>query len=261
MDTPAAGEKPITDDPSPAGSACAPTPPALPAAPAARPEAPASQWRAEGRLARGLSALFWGLPVALVVCVQTARSNFFAPLRVVPPLLATGFLLYALAQLGGFQREQVQWQRALERTRLLALVNLGLSPFLYWWKILPEVSHYQISVGVMALCGLLFLFSLNRALQRLADLVQEDAARLETKLFTTFNLYVLTGIFVAVACWPLVRHWHQPPPWLLPTVRYLLGAGVVLLLFLVLVPLAVTMALLWKIKETVLGRFFGQPPS
>lgn len=252
--------KPITDDPSGPGSASAPIPPVLPAAPAVRPESPSGQWRSEGRLVRGLSALFWGLPIALVVCVQTARTSLFAPLGVVPPLLVNGLLFYALAQLGCFQREQVHWQRALERTRLLALVNMGLSPFLYWWKIMPQVSHYQLSVGVMALCGLLFLFSLNQVVQRLGDLVQDDAGRLETRLFATFNLYVLTGIFLSVACWPLLRLWQPSSLWLAPVVRFLLDANVVLLLFAVLLPIAVTMALLWKIKDTVFARFFGQPP-
>jgi hypothetical protein len=252
--------KPMADDPSHPGSCSVPTPPVLAAAPAARPTLPADQLLSESRLVRGLSALFWGLPVALVVCVQTARTSFFAPLGVVPPLLVNGFLFYALAQLGCFRGEQVQWQGALERTRLLALVNMGLSPFLYWWKIMPHVSHYQVSVAIMALCSLLFLFSLNRVLQRLGDMLQDDAVRLETRLFTTFNLYVLTAILLVVACWPLVRHWQEPPAWLLPVVRFLLDDGVVLLLFLVLVPIAVTMAILWKIKETVLGRFFGQRP-
>jgi hypothetical protein len=229
-------------------------------APAAQPDPTAGQWRAEGRLVRGLAALFWGLPVALVVCVQTARTNFFAPLGVAPPLLVNGFLFWALAQLGCFQREQLQWQRALERTRLLALANVGLSPFLYWWKILPQVGHYQLSVGLLALSGLLFLFSLNRLVQRLGDMVQEDSGRLETRLFTTFNLYVLTGILVVTACWPLLRQWQQPPVWLAPAMHFLQNTSIVLLLFAVLVPVAVTMALIWRIKETVLSRFFGPPP-
>jgi len=32
--------------------------------------------RALGRLVRGLSVLFWGLPLALVACVQTAKTEW-----------------------------------------------------------------------------------------------------------------------------------------------------------------------------------------
>src|SRR6266496_6571796 len=57
-----------------------------------------------GRLVRGLSALFWGLPVALVVCVQTAKGEWFEKLGVVPPLCAMALLFYGLGLLGHFQK-------------------------------------------------------------------------------------------------------------------------------------------------------------
>jgi len=42
--------------------------------------------RSLGRLARGLSALFWGLPVALIVCVQAAKTDAPERFGAVPPL-------------------------------------------------------------------------------------------------------------------------------------------------------------------------------
>ena len=62
-----------------------------------------------GRLARGLSALFWGLPIALVVCVQSAKGDWFRPLGIVPPLIATGLLYYGLMLLGVFQKQERVW--------------------------------------------------------------------------------------------------------------------------------------------------------
>src|SRR5262249_12423583 len=49
-----------------------------------------------GRLVRGLSALFWGLPTALVVCVQTAKSEWLRPLGVIPPIATTALLFYGV---------------------------------------------------------------------------------------------------------------------------------------------------------------------
>src|SRR6185436_14925497 len=85
-----------------------------------------------GRLARGLSVLFWGLPIALVVCVQSAKGDWFRPLGVIPPLIATSLLFYGLNLLGGFQPQERVWRAALERVKILALINAGASPFLYW---------------------------------------------------------------------------------------------------------------------------------
>ena len=60
--------------------------------------------RSLGRLVRGLSALFWGLPLSLVVCFHTAmaREQFFRFYGFLPPLVVTGLLAYGLWQLGDF---------------------------------------------------------------------------------------------------------------------------------------------------------------
>src|SRR5258706_11455112 len=93
--------------------------------------------RSLGRLVRGLSALFWGLPSALIVCFYTAK---FEPLKffgVLPPLVTTGLLVYGLWQLGDFQKQERVWRNSLDRARILGVVVLGLSPFLYWWNKVP----------------------------------------------------------------------------------------------------------------------------
>src|SRR5258707_2282679 len=58
-----------------------------------------------GRLVRGLSALFWGLPIALVVCVQTAKGEWFEKLGIVPPLASIAMLFHGLGLLGHFQTQ------------------------------------------------------------------------------------------------------------------------------------------------------------
>jgi hypothetical protein len=81
-------------------------------------------------LVRGLSALFWGLPAALVICYHTAKAEGLKNFGIVPPLVSTGLLAYGLWQLGAFQRQERVWRAALDRARVLSLVNFGLSPFL-----------------------------------------------------------------------------------------------------------------------------------
>ena len=93
--------------------------------------------RSLGRLARGLSALFWGLPAALVICAETARADWLKSFGLVPALVATGLLLYGLWQMGDFQKQERPWRNALDRAKLLGLVNFGLCPFLYWHNKMP----------------------------------------------------------------------------------------------------------------------------
>src|SRR5467141_3840193 len=139
--------------------------------------------RSLGRLVRGLSALFWGLPIALIVCFYTARTEGLRAFNIAPPLISTGLLVYGLWQLGDFQKQERVWRHALDRSRILSLINFGLSPFLYWWHRIPMNSFFWSMVIVLALCGLLFLASLNQLLQRLGAMLPDEGLRLEIKQF------------------------------------------------------------------------------
>src|SRR3954462_10452403 len=88
--------------------------------------------RSLGKLVRGLSALFWGLPITLILCVWIAYSSWLKSAGWLPPILAHGLLLYGLWQLSGFQTQERVWRRAVDVASVLAIVNLGLSPFLFF---------------------------------------------------------------------------------------------------------------------------------
>jgi hypothetical protein len=222
--------------------------------------------RALGRLVRGLSALFWGLPIALVVCVKTATEEWLRPrgifpnevAGILPALGATGLLFYGLAQLGAFQQQERVWRDALDRAKILALVNCGLSPFIFWWNKLPQVHFYAIAVSLLMLCGLLFLFNLNYALQRLAAMLPDETLRLEARVFGTMNLYLLCLTFALIAIYFILNQFERLPPFLDTLVLALEFARHWLLIFLILLPMAMTMSLIWKIKETIFASVFSQ---
>jgi hypothetical protein len=214
-----------------------------------------------GRLVRGLTLLFWGLPIALVVCVQTARTNFLAGFGLLPPVLANAAVLYGLMLLGGFRPQERVWIHALDRAKILAVVALGLAPFLYWWRLMPEVMHYQLAVALLALTGLLLLGAMNLALQRLASMLPDDTLRLEARLFTRLNLGLLAATLTLAVLGLAVLQSSNLPPSVAPFLRLAIHLGMVMLLVLILLPLALTMTLLWKIKEAILASVFGNPPA
>src|SRR5579871_3793067 len=106
--------------------------------------------RSLGRLVRGLSALFWGLPISLIICVQAASTNTLEHFNILPALITNGWLCFGLWQLGHFQKQERVWIAALDRAKFLALLNLGLSPFLFWWKERPGQAFFAVAVEVMA---------------------------------------------------------------------------------------------------------------
>jgi hypothetical protein len=221
--------------------------------------------RSLGRLVRGLSALFWGLPAALVLCVQVTQTDLFqhfnlipaAVANIIPPAVATGWLLFGLAQLGHFQKQERVWISALDRAKLLALVNFGLTPFLYWWNRQPQQAFFTIAVEVLAVSGLFFLANLNLVLYRLSVMLPDENLRQETRHFTLLNRLLVLGILVFGGAFAVCLHYPQLLPNLGNYSVALEPAGLWVFLFLVLLPLAVTMALIWKIKQVILDSVFG----
>jgi hypothetical protein len=226
-----------------------------PAMPDAAPNA--ELLRSLGRLVRGLSALFWGLPIALIICVQTAKTEFLKPFGIFPPLAVTAWICFGLWQLGSFQKQERIWHSALDRAKLLAIVDLGLSPFLFWWNQMPNERFFTVVVGLMAVTGLVFLSNLNLVLYRLSAMLPDENLRQETRHFTTLNRYL---VFV-ILCLGILLIVILEVPSLLPSpVEWLIllsPNSLWLMVFLVLLPLAMTMALLWKIKEVILDSVFG----
>lgn len=216
--------------------------------------------RSLGQLVRGLSALFWGLPAALVVCFHTVKSDGLRSFGAVPPLACTGLLVYGLWQLGAFQKQERVWRNALDRARLLALINFGLSPFLYWSSRIPSNVFFGAMVLLMAGTALLFLGGLNRVLQRLGAMLPDEALRLETRQFTALNLNLLLATLLVAGVYLLLTRASHLPVRVQLVMDVLSDRGsfwfFVLLIPLVLLPLAMTMALLWKTKEVILENVF-----
>jgi hypothetical protein len=213
--------------------------------------------RSLGRLARGLSALFWGLPAALIVSVRAAKTDWLPPWMLVPVIILHALLLFGLWQMGAFQKQERQWVAALDRAKLLGLVDLGLSPFLYWSNRVPREEFFAAAVLVLGASSLLFLFNLNVVLQRLGAMLPDETLRQETRQFTAVNRSLLLALLlVSVAYFCFLRLPNLPVSFRLAA--FLLeNYSLYAMVFLVLLPLAMTMALIWKTKEVILDSVFS----
>ena len=216
--------------------------------------------RSLGKLARGLSALFWGLPASLIVCAETARIELLKPIGIVPALVVNALLLFGLWQMGDFQKQERPWRNALDRAKIFGLVNLGLTPFLYWQNKMPEQPFFDMAVLALALSAIFFLFNLNVVLKQLGAMLPDETLRQETRQFTALNRWLLLVwmfssvlfLFFVPACFPDLPARFGQKYW-----AWIVRGEVAVLLFLGLAPLAMTMALIWKTKETILDSVFG----
>jgi len=210
-----------------------------------------------GRLVRGLSALFWGLPCALIVCAQTGRMEWLHQFGVLPPLIATGILLYALWMIGSFQNQERPWRNALDRAKMVALVNFGLSPFLFWVNRMPDRIFFALMVAVLMVFSLFFLLSLNSVLRRLTAMLPDETLRHETRQFTALNRNLLTALLGLMAIHLILIRMPELPVFVIIFFEWLERHSLLVLVVLGLLPLAMTMALIWKIKEEILNSVFS----
>jgi hypothetical protein len=213
--------------------------------------------RSLGRLVRGLSALFWGLPLALVVSVYVGTNEWVRSTQMIAPTITLGLLFYGLALLSDFQKQERIWRDAIERAKMLALVNVGLSPFIYWYNRVPEERLFFLAVMLLMVTGLLFLFNLNHVLQRLAAMLPDETLRSETRVFGNLNLSLLTLILVLFAGFIFLNNLGGMPEHVSKVMRILWVLKEGLLVSLILLPMAMTMTLIWKIKEVIFASVFS----
>jgi hypothetical protein len=213
--------------------------------------------RSLGRLARGLSALFWGLPASLVICVETAKTDWLKPLGIIPALVTMGLLLYGLWQMSDFQKQERPWRNTLDRAKLLGLVNLGLCPFLYWHNKMPHELFFIAAVFVLVLSAAIFLFDLNIVLKQLAAMLPEETLRHEMRLFTALNRWLIVGLLFLGIAYVVLTSTSQLPLELGMLSVWFNQISLWTLTLFALLPLAMTMALIWKTKEIILDSVFG----
>lgn len=207
-------------------------------------------------LVRGLSVLFWGLPFALLSCAHVATWEWLRTVGAVPAVLGTGMLFYGLAEIGHFQRQERIWQSAVERAKVPAFINVGLSPFVYWYNKVNSELTFQLAVGLLALAGVVFLFNLNLVLQRLAAMLPDETMRGDVRLFSSLNTGLLLGVLGVATAFFGLQEVNTLPRAMIAVLEVIRESRGPIALGLILPPVALTMSLLWKMKEVVVASVF-----
>ncbi len=202
---------------------------------------------------RSLSALFWGLPLTLLAFARHFLMVIPSAYDAILPPVGTVLLVFGLLRIGRFQRQERVWQEALFSSQVLGVLLLGLSPFLYMWSRVPSEPLFARAVGVLLVGSLVFLVSVSLTLARLAAMLPDAAAHSDARLFHTLTGYLASTVGAITAG----LYWRLEPPTLsdflaLPQQPVAHGLQAFVLV-LVLVPVAMSMALTWKLKEVALG--------
>lgn len=211
---------------------------------------------------RGLSAIFWGLPMALLAFARHFLMLWPTVYDLLFPVAAAALLTYGVTRLGGLHRQERIWQRALLLAQIMAVFVLGLAPFLFFWSRMPHVEFFSRAVAILLALSFAFVVTLTRALLRLSAMLPDETARADARLFHGLSTYVVC-VLLGVAVTLYVRLSPIPLDEFLTLPRQPFGFGrQAILLLLTLVPVAMAMAVAWKLKEVVMAMLLGgRPPS
>lgn len=213
--------------------------------------------RSLGRLVRGLSCLFWGLPLALLVSMPEVQGAWLGRVGYIPPIVTSALLCYGTWLLGSFQPQERIWVSAHSRTLMLAMLLVGLSPFIYWWERVPSNNYFAMAALMFSLSELAFLYCLNLAIERLGAMLPDETLRQETRHFTAINRWLIILLLVGGVALFAMMHVPRLPESLAKLARIIYDQQRWFALPFVLFPVAVTMALLWKTKEIILESVFS----
>ena len=228
------------------------------------------------QLVRGLELLFWSLPFALLVCVQEMLAPAWESWGIMPLLLSMALLWFGASRLKHFQPQEGVWQSAVKITEILALVMVGLAPFLHWIQTLPELpvtaytagqKHIIYSTIIFCAASIMFLLNLNHVLTRLSAMLPDPILRADIKLFVTLNFILFFPLLVAMwSCrlsHELFNLLYHKAPGLAQSVGSAVGLEEFLrgaVLWMATLIIATTMTMMWKAKEAVLNGVFSLEP-
>ena len=173
-----------------------------------------------------------------------------------PALVLSAMLWGGLRRLRDFQKQERVWQQAVDRAELLAIINTGLSPFLFWWHRFPLIPFYIVCVNLLAVSAALLLVQINRVLLRLSAMLPNEMLRQEARTFASLNIWMLLLLLGGFGVDRLWRLWREPVRLLGHFSFALQQTALWFALFFSLMPVAMTLAMLWKIKEAIFSSLF-----
>lgn len=206
---------------------------------------------------KGLSAIFWGLPLSLLAFARHFLALWPTIYDLLLPALATALLTFGVSLLTRLHPQERIWQRSAFVTQVLAMLLVGLAPFLFLWSRAPSVPYYARAVLVLVGVAFTFMVSLTRTLVRLSAVLPDDIARGDARLFHALSSYVI-AVLVGVGITIYLRLAPIPLSEFLALPRQPFGFGrQAILLLLTLVPVAMAMSVAWKLKEVAMAMVVG----
>ncbi|NQU11238.1 hypothetical protein HQ590_10635 [bacterium] len=220
-------------------------------------------------LTQGFYFIFWGLLVTVLISAQIVVSLWLRTFAEVFLLGAVLAMVVGVARLrrvrldGGTSGPPAQcWQRQVRRLWWVTLLLAYFSLVFYLWRRLPGHPYLQLNALGFVACGLLLLILLNLVIAALAQTLGRANLALESRWFAAVNVVLLVLPLVATAAYVMAMAARRQTNVLLEF-QALLGRLNVFVLVALLLPLSLTLSLVWAAKDLALRDLaaWTEPPT
>lgn len=217
-------------------------------------------------MTRGFSCVFWGMPAATLFCIQLliGRAVISDPfIRISIGQLyfflffaTLGIVCYGLLSLTQAEGVGPLWRRWGRIGLVSAALNLYFSPFLYWWQSFPDEARYTLNVFALILSAIVLLVSLNLMCVELGRFSGDRSLQGESKLFLILNAVILGVPAISAFAWAAIQSWQRGSGESLGLefidLFRLPSYWRMLLFVLLFLPISLTLANVWRVKEMLL---------
>jgi hypothetical protein len=205
------------------------------------------------RLLRGFTAVFWGLPVSLLLFFGAVDVNIVVWFRLPTYILGVAVVYIGLALLRFSGLDRGPWKKQARNGLIAAFLLIYLGPFVYWYSFLPRSGWYYLTNLCLLLgAAMWLLFAVNRLAGELGAETQDRDLMMESRLCswsivllmvlpmiltTAFSSYMALKYESSLVA--EMRGVRQESPWWIH--------------IFFLIPLSLTMTSSWKAKEKCLA--------
>lgn len=216
-------------------------------------EAGYQELRATALAARGFSAVFWALPVAVVLSVRATMSEWASRTDLLVSFAAYLVIFYGLLLIDRLPTLPTRsgWKRTLWRSAYFCFVCIGLAPFAFFWNRQPESAFFELNVLLHGFALVGFILCYNKALARLNEQVIDPGLQVEVAFLARFNRgSLVTVAFMAFGYLGAVET-LTPEELREPTHRRFTPLVLTGALMTIILPVSMTMNLTWKFKDAI----------
>ena len=201
------------------------------------------------RMIRGFGAVFWGLPISLLLFFGAVEVHLASQVRL-PSCIAGLVVVYVglvLLRFSGLRAKG--WARHARNGLISTFLLIYLGPFIYWYTYLPPSgAYYMLNMGLFSVSVILLLFSVNRLAAELGHEAHDRDLMVESRLcgWSVILLMFLPTALTAVFSSYMAMKYESS---LLAEMRGVRRSSPLWIHIFFLIPLSLTMTSAWKAKE------------